>query len=29
VVIAEGDPTYGVELAPPGGEVSLVLYLTF
>jgi catechol 2,3-dioxygenase-like lactoylglutathione lyase family enzyme len=28
VVIAEGVPTYGVELAPPGGEVSLVLYQT-
>ena len=28
VVIAEGAPTYGVELAPPGSEVSLVLYQT-
>ena len=28
VVIAEGVPTYGVELAPPEGEVSLVLYQT-
>jgi catechol 2,3-dioxygenase-like lactoylglutathione lyase family enzyme len=28
VVIAEGSPTYGVELAPPEGEVSLCLYQT-
>jgi len=28
VIIAEGAPTYGVELAPPGGEVSLVLFQT-
>ncbi len=28
VVIADGAPTYGVELAPPGGKVSLVLYQT-
>ena len=28
VVISEGAPAYGVELAPPRGEVSLVLYQT-
>ena len=28
VVIAEGEPAYGVELAPPGGDVSLVLFQT-
>jgi catechol 2,3-dioxygenase-like lactoylglutathione lyase family enzyme len=28
VVVAEGSPTYGVELAPPEGEVSLCLYQT-
>jgi catechol 2,3-dioxygenase-like lactoylglutathione lyase family enzyme len=28
VVIAEGVPTYGVELAPPDGDVSLCLYQT-
>src|SRR5678816_1267769 len=27
-VIAEGAPTYGVELSPPGGTVSLVLFQT-
>jgi hypothetical protein len=27
-VIAEGSPTYSVELAPPKGEVSLCLYQT-
>ena len=28
VVVGEGVPTYGVELAPPGGEVSLCLFQT-
>lgn len=28
VVIAEGTPAYGVELAPPRSEVSLVLFQT-
>ena len=28
VVIAEGAPTYGVELCQPGGKASLVLYQT-
>ena len=28
VVVGEGVPTYGVELAPPGGEVSLCLFET-
>jgi len=27
-VVSEGSPTYGVELAPSGGEVSLCLYQT-
>jgi len=27
-VISEGIPTYGVELSPPGGNVSLCLYQT-
>ena len=27
-VVAEGAPTYGVELCPPGGKVSMVLYQT-
>jgi len=27
-VVAEGLPTYGVELCPPGGKVSLVLFQT-
>ena len=28
VVIAEGVPTYGVELCQPGGTVSLILFQT-
>jgi len=28
VVVAEGVPTYGVEMSPKGGKVSLVLYQT-
>jgi len=28
VVVGEGVPTYGVELCPKGGNVSLVLYQT-
>ena len=28
VVVSEGPPTYGVELALPGGDVSLCLYQT-
>lgn len=28
VVVAEGVPTYGVELAQPGGKVSLCLFQT-
>ena len=28
VVISEGQPTYGVELCPPKGKVSLCLYQT-
>lgn len=28
VVLSEGDPSYGVELAPPEGEASLCLYQT-
>ena len=28
VVIAEGSPSYGVELAPPEGDVSLCLHQT-
>jgi catechol 2,3-dioxygenase-like lactoylglutathione lyase family enzyme len=28
VVVAEGIPTYGVELCPPGGKSSLCLYQT-
>ena len=27
-VVAEGEPTYGVELCPPGGKVSLILFQT-
>jgi catechol 2,3-dioxygenase-like lactoylglutathione lyase family enzyme len=27
-IVAEGKPTYGVELCPPGGKVSLVLFQT-
>ena len=27
-VVAEGPPTYGVELCPKGGNVSLILYQT-
>ena len=27
-VVAEGHPTYGIELAPPGGKVSLCLFQT-
>ena len=27
-VVAEGIPTYGIELAPPQGKVSLVLFQT-
>jgi catechol 2,3-dioxygenase-like lactoylglutathione lyase family enzyme len=27
-VVAEGDPSYGVEMAQPGGTVSLCLFLT-
>jgi catechol 2,3-dioxygenase-like lactoylglutathione lyase family enzyme len=27
-VVSEGPPTYGVELCPPGGKVSLCLYQT-
>ena len=26
VVVAEGAPSYGIELSPPGGEVSLCLF---
>lgn len=28
VVVAEGVPTYGIELSPPGGKVSLCLFQT-
>ena len=28
VVVSEGAPTYGVELCPPGGKVSLCLFQT-
>ena len=28
VVVSEGSPTYGVELSPRGGKVSLCLYQT-
>ena len=28
VVIGEGEPAYGVELMPPGGDVSLCLFQT-
>ena len=28
VLVAEGVPSYGVELAPPGGKVSLCLFQT-
>jgi catechol 2,3-dioxygenase-like lactoylglutathione lyase family enzyme len=27
-VVAEGEPSYGIELCPPGGKVSLVLFQT-
>jgi catechol 2,3-dioxygenase-like lactoylglutathione lyase family enzyme len=27
-IVAEGVPTYGVELSPPGGKVSLCLFQT-
>ena len=28
VVVSEGPPTYGVELSPPEGKASLILYQT-
>lgn len=28
VVVAEGAPTYGVEMCPPGGKVSMCLFQT-
>jgi catechol 2,3-dioxygenase-like lactoylglutathione lyase family enzyme len=27
-IVAEGPPTYGIELSPPGGKVSLCLFQT-
>ena len=27
-MVSEGDPSYGVELSPPGGKVSLCLFQT-